>query len=251
MVLRFPSNLIATAGFYLLQDHINRIFSAVDFFYESSLQKLFNLPSSTNPDKVRSELIRLESEWRKEFPSQSSFRKRIRLLLSPNGTFRIESTNLVPSTPLLLPLPTTPFQQLTQQFETIEPKIIVLGTQPVDQADVFLRYKTTNRKVYDDARNRHISKTDSPIFDVLLYNQYNEITECCIANIALKIPSTKLVTHLQQSTDSNPVTFIWVTPLLSCGLLNGTLRNQLVQNGDVIEQVVSVEMLVEAVKVQN
>ncbi|HPR82740.1 MAG TPA: aminodeoxychorismate synthase component I [Pontiellaceae bacterium] len=97
---------------------------------------------------------------------------------------------------------------------------LAIAREPVDSGDVFLYHKTTNRAVYERAR------ADFPeADDVLLYNERGEITESCIANVVVELDGRK------------------VTPPVSCGLLAGTFRNELLERGEIEEQVVSVEEL--------
>ena len=97
---------------------------------------------------------------------------------------------------------------------------IALAAQPVDAANPFLYHKTTCRQVYQDAL-----KLVPGASDVLLYNQKGEITESTIANIAVDLRGRLY------------------TPPLRCGLLPGTLRAFLLERGDIIEKLFTVEQL--------
>ncbi len=97
---------------------------------------------------------------------------------------------------------------------------VALAKEPVDAGDMFLYYKTTNRAVYEKA------KADKPdADDVLLFNERGEITESCIANVVVELDGRK------------------VTPPVSCGLLAGTLRDSLLEFGEIKEQVVTLDDL--------
>lgn len=86
--------------------------------------------------------------------------------------------------------------------------------------DVFLYHKTTNRQVYDDALKRF------PTYrDVVLVNELGLVTESCYANVVLDLGDEK------------------VTPPLSCGLLNGTFRQHLLDQSLIREAPVTVKML--------
>ncbi|GAA97100.1 uncharacterized protein L969DRAFT_96979 [Mixia osmundae IAM 14324] len=89
----------------------------------------------------------------------------------------------------------------------------------VYDGDITLSHKTTSRKVYDDARIRCGAtlepRTDAP-FDVVMYNDRNEVTETTISNIAFR-----------RSADDQ----VWVTPSASCGLLPGVQRQELLDTG--------------------
>jgi para-aminobenzoate synthetase/4-amino-4-deoxychorismate lyase len=90
----------------------------------------------------------------------------------------------------------------------------------VDVSDPFLYHKTTNRRVYDDAR------AACPGFDdVILWNAKGEVTESCIANVVVEIGGSLF------------------TPPVACGLLAGTYRARMLEEGRVAERVVTVEEL--------
>ncbi len=94
-----------------------------------------------------------------------------------------------------------------------------LSPTPVDSDDPFLYHKTTRRQVYDAAR---ASCPDCD--DVLLWNERGEITETCIANIVVERGGELL------------------TPPVECGLLPGTFRAHLLDQGEVREEIITVEM---------
>jgi para-aminobenzoate synthetase/4-amino-4-deoxychorismate lyase len=101
-----------------------------------------------------------------------------------------------------------------------DPMLLELAAEPINAADPFLYHKTTNRDVYAKAlaacRVGH---------DVLLYNARGEVTETCRANIAVRVGSDL------------------VTPPVSSGLLPGVLRQYLLDEGKLIERVVTLDML--------
>ena len=95
-----------------------------------------------------------------------------------------------------------------------------LSPTPVDSSNIFLYHKTTYRQVYETAR------TDCPdCDDVLLWNEHGEITESDTANIVVELDGELL------------------TPPVSCGLLGGTFRRWLLDQGDIQERVISVNDL--------
>ncbi|MBO6557371.1 MAG: chorismate-binding protein [Pseudomonadales bacterium] len=98
-----------------------------------------------------------------------------------------------------------------------------LAPNPVNSSDVFLFHKTTHRHVYEAARNS-VADCD----DVLLYNEKGELTETSIANVFLEI-------------DGN-----LKTPAVSCGLLAGTLRQEMLDQGLATEAILTREDLKEA-----
>jgi len=95
-----------------------------------------------------------------------------------------------------------------------------LAVDPVVGKDPFLYFKTTRREVYERAR---ASRPDCD--DVLLWNKRGEVTESTVANLVVRIDGE------------------FVTPPVSCGLLAGTLRAELLERGEIVEQVITVEDL--------
>ncbi len=111
----------------------------------------------------------------------------VRLLLSRNGSVRTETA----------PPPVTPRH----------PKV-ALASAPISSDDEFLRYKTTNRAVYEA-----LAPKTPDVFDTLLFNERGEITEFTRGNVALALDGE------------------WVTPPEASGLLPGTLRAELLLQG--------------------
>lgn len=107
-----------------------------------------------------------------------------------------------------------------------EPRSLPIDTAPTDPYDEFLVYKTTTRTRYQEALERF---PDAP--DVILWNRRGELTETCIANLVLELDGTL------------------VTPDHSSGLLPGTLRGELLDRGQVIEQVLTLADLHNATRI--
>ena len=103
-----------------------------------------------------------------------------------------------------------------------QPKIIKLGiaNEPIDINNIFLYHKTTNRNFYKNIRQAYQNYND-----VLLWNERQEITETCIANVVVK-RDRKLL-----------------TPPLSSGLLAGTFRAALLEKKQIQEAVIKLEDL--------
>lgn len=93
---------------------------------------------------------------------------------------------------------------------------IHIASHPVDiEHDQFLYHKTTRRRTYEQML------AEQPGYeDVLLFNNRNEVTESCIANVLFEI-------------DGN-----LVTPPLTCGLLPGIQRRYLLEQGQIQEQII-------------
>ncbi len=100
------------------------------------------------------------------------------------------------------------------------PARIGLARAPVNSADIFLDHKTTQRQVYE------VVQQGMPGFeDVLLWNERGEITESCIANVVLEIDGSLL------------------TPPVDSGLLPGTFRAWLLDQGIIHEQTLKIDAL--------
>ncbi len=99
-----------------------------------------------------------------------------------------------------------------------QPWRIVLALNPVDTNNIFLYHKTTNRHIYEQAKEL------VPGFDdVLLWNDKYEVTESTIANIVIEKNGRK------------------VTPYIKCGLLAGVFRGVLVDCGEIEEDMVAID----------
>ena len=95
-----------------------------------------------------------------------------------------------------------------------------LAPAPIDSSNPSLYHKTTNREVYDQALAASPGHND-----VILWNEKGEITESCIANILVELDGELY------------------TPPIRCGLLPGTYRAYLLEQGKVRERVISTEDL--------
>ena len=104
--------------------------------------------------------------------------------------------------------------------------MLKLARSPVDCRDIFLFHKTTHRSVYEQARN-DVDDCD----DVILWNDKDEITETTIANLFLEIDGEL------------------VTPPVESGLLAGTYRRHMLENGQAKEAIVKKSDLVKASRI--
>jgi para-aminobenzoate synthetase / 4-amino-4-deoxychorismate lyase len=95
-----------------------------------------------------------------------------------------------------------------------EPVRLALAAGPVDSSDPFLFHKTTHRAVYARARAERPGADD-----VLLWNERGELTESTIANLVVELDGGL------------------VTPPLTCGLLAGSERAELLARGEIDERV--------------
>jgi len=103
---------------------------------------------------------------------------------------------------------------------------VALARQCVDSSDQRLYHKTTDRSVYDNAE-----PVVRGVDDVLLWNERGEITESRIANVLVSLGG------------------VLYTPPVSCGLLGGCLRRDLVERGEIKERIISVDDLKRAERV--
>ncbi len=146
----------------------------------------------------------IEKKLKSEAASFSNVPYKVRLLVSKEGTIICQSIPLKDS----------------EQPKTVR---LRLSPEPVDSANFFLYHKTTNRQIYDAA------KAACPdCDDVVLFNEKDEITESCIANIIVKMDGEL------------------VTPPVECGLLPGTFRAWLLDRGEVKEKVLTIDALKKA-----
>jgi para-aminobenzoate synthetase / 4-amino-4-deoxychorismate lyase len=165
-------------GFFLLDRHLRRIGQSATYF---------GYRCSTQD--LRAHLDRAVAG--------ASGAQRVRLLLSQNGDIEVECTPLAPGGP---------------------PARLGIAVSPVDPHDPFLYHKTTNRRVYVDARRPDCD-------DVVLWNPERQVTESTIANIVVDVAGRK------------------VTPPVACGLLAGTFRAELLEAGTIQEAVITLDEL--------
>ena len=144
--------------------------------------------------------MQLESDMARLAQSHARGDWRVRLALQVSGAVIITAEPLLP---------------------TPQPVQLQLARQPlanaVAQSDA-VRFKTSVRAQYDVFRPR-----SDAVFDMVLYNESGEITECTRGNIAMQIDGR------------------WVTPPLSCGLLPGVGRAQALSRSELTEQRVHVD----------
>jgi para-aminobenzoate synthetase / 4-amino-4-deoxychorismate lyase len=88
----------------------------------------------------------------------------------------------------------------------------VLSKQAIDEENPFLYHKTTNRTVY---KNHQMPDAET----TLLWNSKGELTEFTIANLVVKVKGE------------------YFTPPIDCGLLAGTFRQHLLDEGRISEKV--------------
>ncbi|ANU09561.1 para-aminobenzoate synthase subunit I [Planococcus antarcticus DSM 14505] len=130
----------------------------------------------------------------------------------PTGVYKIR---------LLLDIKGQTELQVQEVISVEEPIKCSLALSTVDSKDPFLFHKTTHRKVYEEASG----KLREGIFSTLLWNEKQQITEFTIGNVVL---------------EKNGKFF---TPPVSCGLLAGTFRQQLLDQQLIEEKIIYKEEL--------
>ena len=95
------------------------------------------------------------------------------------------------------------------------PVRVALAHTPVARSNRFLYHKTTQRAFYDAQTAAH-----PDAFDVLLWNEDGELTEFTRGNVVVEIDGRRY------------------TPPIASGLLPGTLRAELLENGGIAERVI-------------
>jgi para-aminobenzoate synthetase / 4-amino-4-deoxychorismate lyase len=94
---------------------------------------------------------------------------------------------------------------------------MALAREPINSVDRFLYHKTTHRAACERVRQAF-----PECGDAVLWNERGEITETCITNLVLEDVAGRL----------------W-TPPVSCGLLPGTFRAELLDTGVIREKMLS------------
>lgn len=131
---------------------------------------------------------------------------KVRLLLDQKGQFTIEGS---------------PINQMGSVVK------VTLADKPVTKEHLFLYHKTTYRDIYTQFQK----KKPGDIFDVLLWNEDEELTEFTNGNIVLEIDG------------------MLYTPPVNSGLLAGTFRNVLINNGEIYEKALTLADLKKSTKI--
>jgi para-aminobenzoate synthetase/4-amino-4-deoxychorismate lyase len=98
----------------------------------------------------------------------------------------------------------------------------VVSEHFVQSEDMLARHKTNWRDLYNSERAKW---SDRGVDEVLFLNQRGEIAEASASNVFANVGGTL------------------VTPPLSCGALDGCLRQELIEGGDCVERVLRLEDL--------
>ncbi|MFZ3580416.1 aminodeoxychorismate synthase component I [Virgibacillus sp. DJP39] len=125
---------------------------------------------------------------------------KVRLLVDYDGQFTCEAISISES--------------------SVEKLSVALADEAVSRADIFLYHKTTNRTVYENAKRNH-----PEVYDVLLWNEENQITEFTGGNVVVEIDGQLY------------------TPPIECGLLAGTFRKKLIESSEILERTIQLSEL--------
>ncbi len=177
------------SGYWLIEEHLERLADSAMYFMFS-----FDL------DQVKQQLLK-----KADLLTMNS---RVRLLLYRDGRLDITATEL-PDFKTFDPL---------QPLKQSPLPVVSFSQQQIDSKSCYLYHKTTNRQVYDDAREQAAKQK---LYEMLFLNNRGEVTEGSISNVFIE--NNKEI----------------VTPPVECGLLNGTLRRYLLKQGRIWEQVLS------------
>lgn len=129
---------------------------------------------------------------------------KLRLTLAPDGVATVSST---------------PYESLSCQTVW---RIAIARTR-LNHNDPLLRHKTTRRQAYLAAREEY---SPAEVNEVILLNDRGEVCEGTITSIFLDVGGAACM-----------------TPALSCGLLDGVLRRELLNNSVVEEGIVTMDTL--------
>lgn len=113
-------------------------------------------------------------------------------------------------------------QAKTSPIETtgVGPRRVALATAAINSSDRFLFHKTTRRDFYTAQLE---ARPDCD--DIIFWNENGEVTESTIANVVISIDGQLF------------------TPPVTSGLLAGTFRNELLDEGKIEERVITIEEL--------
>ena len=183
-------------GIELLDLHFERLAASADFF-EFSLSRT----ETSIEGGVRAEVLGRCAE----LPPCSH---RIRLLLARDGSVRIEAS---------------PFSGDRRAWS------VAIAGDPIPSMEVFVFHKTTNRTLYERARESAPAGVD----EVLLVNEHGELTEGTRTNLFVQTRGGE-----------------WLTPSREAGLLAGVFRESLLRAGRVAEATLRPRDLVRAHRVR-
>ncbi|KAI8877761.1 hypothetical protein K501DRAFT_229718, partial [Backusella circina FSU 941] len=158
-------------------------------------------------------------------PKNESY-QRVRLLIDTSSHITVEHTPI--------PTPDSSFGMLDEAALSDPCFNVTLDILPIQDPhqDPFIMHKTTFRDVYNTARERTACEwhpAQYQPFDVILYNNKQQVTETSIANIAIGFPENGKR--------------VWKTPQVECGLLPGVFRSYLISTKQVQQDIITLDEL--------
>lgn len=145
-------------------------------------------------------------------------------LYAPPGVDLVDLARTQPDRPMRVRLTASATGQIAVETTDLEPLPsplrVTFADLDVEPNDPRLWHKTTAREIYDRAL-----ATPPQVDDVLLINRNGEVTESTRANLVLRLDGR------------------WLTPRREAGLLDGTLRAELLDEGVIEEAAVTKAMV--------
>ncbi|MBX2977029.1 MAG: aminotransferase class IV, partial [Ignavibacteriaceae bacterium] len=113
-----------------------------------------------------------------------------------------------------------------EEIDTMQAKVkCLINSERINSSDKFQYFKTTNRKLY----NKIVSTPQySQYFDVIYFNEKNELCEGARTNIFIRKDEK------------------YFTPEISCGILNGIMREKFIEEVSAIQTKLFLEDLLTA-----
>lgn len=249
--------------FVLLEHHLERLARALlhfDFCPDPEAAALLVA-------RVRDQLhaIVAREKWAEQQQQQQPSVRRVRVLVGADERIEVQSVEidsspivtdlaflrgLSPTTSSTTSSTTTSTSTTTTTISTFAPRTTAVKVRaaraPVLRDDPFLRWKTTHREAYAralrDVRSAEAAAHATVVADdVVLYNQWGQVTETTIANIAIVRPRKMMPTRRTNPSEEEEMEV--VTPPVACGLLEGTMRRALVAGGWMVEAPITLEDL--------
>jgi para-aminobenzoate synthetase/4-amino-4-deoxychorismate lyase len=162
--------------------------------------------------RLEEEIRNIQKGEKNDICRKSQRRWRVRLLLRRDGGIETSSAPLI------------------EEKRSEAPMKVFFSKQQVESSNPYLFHKTTRRDLY----NKEFSRaSERGYYEVLFTNTAGEITEGAVSNIFL----------LRKNET------VFLTPPVECGLLAGTYRRMLLEQGRVVERVLTVDDVMSAQEV--
>jgi para-aminobenzoate synthetase/4-amino-4-deoxychorismate lyase len=103
-----------------------------------------------------------------------------------------------------------------------EAKKVIVGEQKISSRSIFQYHKTSRREVYNEEFDK---ASKAGFYDAIILNQYDEVAEACRHNLFIRKDDQL------------------ITPPLKAGVLHGINRQQVIDQQNVIERVITLDDL--------